>query len=77
MADRTSAEIFGNIFNLLAENPTDENKLLAQRIYKMIIYDFSDCQMYADEAGLILGIARKGINPRYPEDGEVILWLGE
>ena len=77
MADRTSAEIFGNIFDLLAENPTEGNKILAYRIYDMNVYDFSDCQMGADKSCLVLGIAKMGINPEYPEDGIVVRWPGE
>ena len=50
MADRTSAEIFGRIFRLLAENNTDDHKELAKRVYDMSQeYDFMDYQMEADE----------------------------
>lgn len=75
MADRTSAGLFAKIFELLAQNPTDEHKRIAQEIYSYTgEYDFSDYQMGADEACLTLGIARKGIHPDYPEDGEMILF---
>lgn len=75
MSDRNSAELFCLIFELLAENPTDEHKQMARKIYdKSSQYDFSNSQMEADDACLKLGIARKGVNPKYPEDGEVILW---
>ena len=78
MADRTSAEIFGTIFEMLAENITDEQRLLALRIYKLSQrYDFTECQMDADDACLALGIARKGINPEYPEEVKVIQWPGD
>ena len=37
-------------------------------------YDFSEYQMEADEALLKLGLARKGVDPDYPEDGDVMLY---
>ena len=46
MADRTSAEVFGRVFKLLAESPTDDRKALAARLYAMASdYDFMDYQM--------------------------------
>jgi hypothetical protein len=75
MSDRTSAGLFQKIFTLLAENPTDEHKAIAGVIYSYTTeYDFNEYQMYADDACLTLGIARMGVNPEYPEDGEVVLW---
>lgn len=75
MADRTSAGLFGNIFNLLAENPTQENKVIASKIYPMRKeYDLSDYQMYCDESLIKLGLARMGYDPEYPEEGEVIIY---
>lgn len=75
MADRTSAEVFGIIFELLAENPTDEHKAIAKRIYKYTRnYDFNDYQMDVDESLIKLGLAIKAIDPEYPEDGETIIY---
>jgi hypothetical protein len=75
MADRTSAGIFGTLFELLAKNPTEENKAIAREMYPHTFgYDFSLCQMGAEEALIKLGLAKKGINPDYPEDGETILY---
>lgn len=75
MADRTSAGLFGKIFDLLAKNPTEENKSIAAEIYPMRSgYDFSDYQMYCDESLIKLGLAKMGVNPDYPEDGEVIIY---
>ena len=74
MADRTSASLFGKIFDLLAKNPK-ENKAIAAEIYPMRKgYDFSDYQMYCDESLIKLGLAKMGINPKYPEDGEVVIY---
>lgn len=36
MADRTAAHIFGQIFHLLAQNPTEENKKAALILYGLI-----------------------------------------
>lgn len=78
MADRTSAELFGTLFELLAENPTDEHKAIARRMFDLSgRYDFSEYQMEADEACVTLGLARRGIHAEYPEDGEVVLWPGD
>lgn len=66
MADRTSAEIFGSIFELLAEDPTDHHKNLARKFWRMSDrYDFHPCQMECDEALETLGLAR----PDPDEDG--------
>ena len=78
MADRTSAALLGQIFKLLAENPTDEHKRIAQKIWGFSdYYDFSPYQMDADEACYKLGIARRGIHPEYPEDGETYFFEGD
>lgn len=75
MADRTSAALFGEIFELLAENPTDEHKAIAKKIMaKTGDYDFSNYQMDADEPLMKLGLAKKGVDPEYPQDGEIILY---
>ena len=75
MSDRTSAGLFAMVFELLAANPTDEHKMMANEIWsKRLEYDFSECQMGCDEALLTLGLAKKGVDPDYPEDGEVIIY---
>lgn len=75
MSDRTSAGVFGKMFNLLAKNPTDEHKEIAKELWPEIQeYDFSEYQMYCDDALIALGLAKTGINPKYPEDGEVIIY---
>lgn len=61
MADRTSAAIFGDLFILLAENPTEEHKNIARKMWpKRTEYDFDDYQMGCDEALIALGLAKKG-----------------
>lgn len=75
MADRTSAGIYGNFFNILAKNPTDENKAIAAELWEgKNEFDFSAYQMYADDALIVLGLARMGIDPDYPNDGETIIY---
>lgn len=60
MADRTSAAIFGKVFELIAVNITDETKNIAEELYKETYsYDFSQYQMKADEALIKLGFAKK------------------
>lgn len=78
MSDRTSAGIFGRIFNLLAKNPTEENKTIAKEIFdEKGEYDFSNYQMDADDALIVLGLARTEIDPNFPEDGEIIIYGDE
>lgn len=75
MADRTSARLFGTIFELLAENPTEDHKTLARKIFDETgDYDFNNYQMYVDDALIKLGLAIKGIDPEYPEEGESIIY---
>ena len=46
MSDRTNAGLFKKIFELLAKNPTEEQKTIAAEIFPMRDdYDFSDNQM--------------------------------
>jgi hypothetical protein len=61
MADRTSAGLFGSIFEILAENGGDKDKEYALKFWEIKEdggYDFSDYQMYCDEALVKLGLAR-------------------
>lgn len=77
MSDRTSCEIFAQVLELLARDCSDDHKVLAREVLKLSLqYDFSPCDMDADDAGIALGIARRGVDPQYPDDGEVTLWLG-
>lgn len=47
MADRTAADVFAKIFELLAQNPSEENKKVASVLYQLIEeFDFSPKQMY-------------------------------
>lgn len=60
MADRSSASLFATIFNLLAENPTDDHKNMAAKIWpKVYAYDFDYYQMGCDEALLKLDLAEE------------------
>ena len=60
MADRTSAHLFGTIFRLLAENPTEEHIAIAKEIWPLAWeYDFSTYQMDADEALEKLGLSEE------------------
>jgi hypothetical protein len=67
VADRTAADIFGHVFELLAEDPTEANKALARRLWpKRRAYDFHPRQMGADDALIALGLARSELRT---EDG--------
>lgn len=74
MADRTSARAFAEIFCLLAKKPDDRAKDIASGVFKISEdYDFAPDQMECDKQLAKLGLARKGIDPDYPEDGTV--WI--
>ena len=61
MADRTSAELFSDIFQLLANDEPVDRKAMARELYKTAqAFDFSWYQMYCDEALIKLGLAREG-----------------
>lgn len=78
MADRTSAGLFGKIFELLAKNPTEEHKKIALEIWPLQSdYDFNQYQMYADDSLKTLGLAKLGVDPRYPQDGETLMYANE
>lgn len=67
MADRTSAELFGKFFSVLAEIPTDEHKRIATELLSDARnYDFNYYQMYCDDALVTLGLAGK----QYSEEDE-------
>ncbi|RJQ25725.1 hypothetical protein C4577_05005 [Candidatus Parcubacteria bacterium] len=73
MADRTSAAIFGDIFNMLASDEPIDKKQMALKVWEMSgEYDFTPYQMYCDDALIELGLARKGVDPECPEDGFAI-----
>lgn len=76
MADRTSAEIFGAFFEKAAEmQPTDDLAKLVDFMWgKSKGYDFNEYQMYCDDALIKLGLAYKGVDRRFPEDGETVLY---
>ncbi len=77
MADRSSAAIFGDVFTLLAKelDPGPKRDKLARHFWKESRnYDFNEYQMGCDEALFTLGLARKGVDPDYPEDGETTIY---
>ena len=65
MADRTSAALFGELFEWCADADIGERarKKLAAQLWSMSRgYDFDDCQMDCDDALVELGLARRGID---------------
>jgi len=77
VSDRTSASLFAEIFKVIAEHvpPGGERDALGSRMWALTQdYDFSSYQMYADASLLALGLARHGVDPDWPDDGEVVLY---
>jgi hypothetical protein len=61
MADRTSAALFAEIFEVIANDITDPKRQqeLAEEFWEKIgHYDFDFYQMYCDDALIKLGLAR-------------------
>lgn len=80
MADRTSAAVFGMVFEELAkaiDGEFDPKKLAKKLMKESQGFDFNSCQMGCDKALLKLGVAKMGIDKDYPEDGKRVLYLGE
>lgn len=60
MADRSSAEIFGMMFEYLAEQADQRAKDMAHAMWDRTgNYDFNEYQMYCDDALQKLGLAKK------------------
>lgn len=75
MSDRTSAGIFGDIFNKLASDPTPQHIDWAHDFWRsQQRYDFSPYQMECDKALITLGLARRGIDPDEPNEPETTLY---
>ena len=77
MADRTSARLFGEVFEILAKYVPagTERDEIARRYWGLTSdYDFAPYQMGADDALSALGLARRGVDPDWPDDGEVVLY---
>jgi hypothetical protein len=76
MADRSSAYIFGQIFELIDEHvPADKKRKMALKFWKESRnYDFGPSDMHVDEALTRLGLAKEKVDPRYPEDGPVTMY---
>lgn len=79
MADRTSAGLAAEVFEILAKNPDDRAKEIAAKLWpKLKQYDFSNDQMGCDAALKSLGLAKEVAAIRAdlgtePEPGET--WL--
>jgi hypothetical protein len=77
MADRSGAYLFSRIFELIDQHvqDTETRKKLALDFWKeQGSYDFAPYQMDCDEILMKLGLARRGIDPDYPKDGETIIY---
>lgn len=81
MADRTSARLFKEVFDMLAsikkaDKPVDVDELAVKfwNIKEEGGYDFNDYQMYADESLKALGLMREGTEK--DEWGEIPVFYG-
>lgn len=79
MSDRSSAHIFGRVFELIDRHvPDEKKKRQARHFWKLSLeYDFGPSDMYCDPALKRLGLARVGVDPSYPEEGKTVLYLGD
>lgn len=67
MGDTRSAELFGDFFQMLAQNPSDEHKVMARKLLKkQNEYDFCLDEMGAEKSLRKLGIKVYGYDdPEY------------
>lgn len=79
MSDRSSAALFAEVFKYLAEQPqTKERDEFAEKMWDLTgNYDFSPYQIGEDDALIKLGLAKQGVNPKHPDEGETILYKGD
>ena len=82
MGDTSGAEMGGDVFDLLArahKRPDKFDPLKEARKFwkKMELIDCSPDEMDADKALLTLGLACKGVDPDYPEEGPIVLYKGD
>lgn len=60
MSDRTSAAIFGRLFERLATDPTEQHKQWARELWAETSgYDFHPKQMNADRSLIVLDLAEE------------------
>ena len=72
MGDSTSNEIFATFFDLLASDPTPQHVEWAHKLWKKTKdYDFCDNELGCEKSLAKLGLARKRVDPEYPEDGKM------
>lgn len=76
MADRTSAEVFGEVFRILAKRKNkEEAQAIAARVWPLTQnYDFTEDQMEVDAELMKLGLAREVPDPDY--QGETVMEYG-
>ena len=76
MADRTSARIFGMVFEYLAKDPSIEGVEMAEYMWKESRnYDFSPYQMYCDDALITLGLATEIYDDEVEQ--EIVIYKGD
>lgn len=75
MADRSAAYLFGSVFELIdAHVPEEKRKKVALDFWnRSRDYDFSPYQMGQEDVLQRLGLARRGVDPDWPNDGET--WI--
>jgi hypothetical protein len=75
MVDRIGAELYGILFEVLAQNPDEETKALAKQFFDLVdTSDFSYAQMGVDEALITLGLAEQSMDA---EGNEQIRYFGD
>jgi hypothetical protein len=84
MADRTAAELFGDVFRLIRKHVPKKKRLEVALEYwdKAKGYDFDPYQMYCDATLIKLGLAKEVVDDRGEEsvvyyDLDDPAWTGE
>jgi hypothetical protein len=74
MSDRGAQDIFGTLFRLLGAY---EHVPIAWAMWeKARQFDTHPCDWECDKELMALGLAKRGLSPDDPEDGEITLYKG-
>jgi hypothetical protein len=76
MADRSSQWIFAEVFTMIAKYvPKKKQPEAAEAMWKLSMeFDFSPGDMEVDDILIGWGLAKKGVDKDYPDEGEITLF---
>jgi len=77
MSDRSAGDLFRTMFRLIGSDPTPQHIKWAKKLWKKSgEFDTHPGDWGCDKDLITCGLAKRGANKDYPEDGTVILYKG-